>query len=221
MRNALIFIILCSLTSCCCITPTMTPEDTRYAHRQLIERPTDDLTWTVEQVTTELKYERRLHLENAMYCSGIDGPMIRLEFITQNIMELCEARELLVDVVERFLFRLNSNYIDPDLRPEPFTSDNLEIYINFESFYVLYVDRFYIGWVVLEDGECYYYASNLKNHKLDFWGAHQEPYFKSKSIAHAQIEAEKEYKRIHPGPTSALKGDLYRFPEARRGIPLN
>lgn len=214
MRNVLL-LILFSLTGCCCFEHEMTPEEGRGAHRQLIERPSDDLTWTVEQVAAELKYDRRLHLENAMFCNGVDGPILHLEFITQSILELCDARQMLVDVVERFLYRLNSNYLDPSFKPEPFTANNLEIYINFESYYVLYVDRFYIGWVVLEDGEAFYYASTLKNNKLAFWHAHVEPYFKSKSIAMAQIEAEKHYRMTHPGPPSALKGELYRAPNFR------
>lgn len=218
MQYALIFLAL-FLASCC--SKTLDPEDTRYAHRQLMEVPSDDLTWAVEQVAAELKYERRLRLENAMVCRSIDSPMLRLEFTTQNIMELCEARELLVDVVERFLYRLNTDYIDPEFRPAPYTSDNLEIYINFESYYTMYADRFYIGWVCLEDGEAYYYASTLKNNKLAFWHKHQEPYFKSKSIARAHTEAEKVYKRTHQPPASALRGELYRGTvEEKRRVPL-
>lgn len=207
------FFLLLFSSSCCCFnSPTPPQEDPRwkYAQRFRQERPTDDLTNAVEMYATELKYEHRLHLENAMVCTHEGIPSIRLEFITQHILELCEARQLLVDVVEGLLVKLNTDYIEPELRPFPFTADQLEIYIDFESFYLEYDDPMYIGWVVLEDGIAFYYAANLKNEKLDCWQSHWEPYYKSRSITYAQRTAEREYHLRHPEPSSSLQGEMFR-----------
>lgn len=181
------------------------------ANREVLkERPSDALTFAVEEYAVGLKYDKRLHLEHAYACVNEEGPIIKLEFITQHILELCEARQLLVDVVEGLVDKLNTNYIEEEFRPYPFAANQIELKIIFESFYVIYDDPMYIGEIVLEDGMSYFYAANVKNDKLDCWDAHQEPYFKSASIAHAQRTAEKEYKMAHQKPASALGKDIYR-----------
>lgn len=203
------------MSSCCCTTTHEPPNEDphwKYAHRYLKEQPTDDLTFAVESYAATLKYDHRLHLENAFACMGEHGTKIHLDFITQHILELCEVRHLLVDVVEGLLYKLNSDYISPDIRPWPFTADMLEITIDFESFYVKYDDQMYIGWVVLEDGVAFYYQSNLRNEKLDCWRQHVEPYYKSKSISMAQRQAEKEYQMAHPHAPSVLRDEWFRAP---------
>ncbi len=213
MRYFWFFVLLLSMSGCCHMeTPPTEDPDWTPRHRVLQERPTDDLTFAVESYAATLKYDHRLHLDNAFACIGDHGTTIHLDFHTQHILELCEVRMLLVDVVEGLLFKLNSDYIPPEQRPFPFTADMLEITIDFESFYVKFNDQMYIGWVVLEDGIAFYYQSNLRNEKLDCWKSHFEPYYKSRTIAMAQRQAEKDYQMSHPHAPSALKEDLYRAP---------
>jgi hypothetical protein len=185
-----------------CSRGPVSQDDWIYANRVQHEFPTDDITSIVEDYVVELKHEKRIRYESSMICVGDGhGPKLRLEFISQNLMMLCEAREFLVEIVEEFLHRLNTRYVDPLLRPEPFTSANLELYIKFESFYGVYCDPYYIGWIALENDMAFYYAFTLDDFRLNSWDKHSEPYYKSKSIARAQIAAEKGYQLTHPKKT--------------------
>lgn len=221
MRYLLTALMLFGLSSCCFFNNSCNeceesfPEDWMYEGRFRKDRPTEDLTFAVEEYAAELKHEHRLYLEDCMVCWSPDGAKIRLEFITQHILELCPARELLVDVVEGLLYRLNTNYIPEDLRPIPFTADNLELYIRFESFFGKFVDPFYIGWIALEQGISYFYAFTLENPKLDVFHTRWEPYYKSLTIVKAQRAAEKEYRMTHPEPINPLHNDLFLPPERR------
>lgn len=197
------------------ILATSHKPDWIYDQRMREEFPTDDVTWIVEKYIVSWRHEHDLYLENSMICISDDqtvGPTLRLEFVSQTLLaDVCEGREFLVDFVEGLIFEMNNNYVDPFLRPAPFTSANLEIYIKFESFYGEFVDPFYMGWIVLEENMAYYYAFTLDNTKLNSWDLHEEPYFKSRSIAFAQKQAEKEYRLLHPkksrAPTFSLEGN--------------
>lgn len=204
-----LFLFLLGLTSC----RRFAENEMRYDERVMMQFDTDDFSQVVWDYVTELKYDHRLHIENAMVCFDGDSK-IRLQFSTQLILELCEARDLLVTVAEGLLDRVNhSKALSEYLNPYPLTADQLEIYIDFQSFYGIYDDPFYIGWVVLEEGMSYFYAFNLKDKRLnthqyrfDFWNSRIEPYFKSRSFVYAQREAERKYKESHPlpAPTSLL-----------------
>lgn len=192
-----ILMLVLAFTSC----RRLPPNEVDYKDRVLMQFDTDEFSQVVWDYVTELKYDRRLHLENAMVC--FDGhSKLRLQFSTQLIIEMCEARELLVDVAEGLLDKINHNKgVASLLDPYPLTADQLEIYIDFQSYYGLYADPFYIGWVVLEDGMAYYYAFTLKNTKLNSWEVRSEPYFKSRSFVFFEREAEKKYKEAHPVKT--------------------
>lgn len=202
MRLLLLFSTLFFLMGCSCFREPPSQDPWLYANRVHQEFPTDDITAIVEGLVAELKYEKRLRYQSGMICVGEHGPKLRLEFVSQNLLpEVCRAREFLVAIVEELLYRLNHRFVDPKLRPEPYTSANLELYIKFESFYGVYCDPYYIGWIALENDVAFYYAFTLDNFRLNSWDKHSEPYFKSKSIANAQIEAEKLYRLQHPSKT--------------------
>lgn len=198
----LIFLLASTLLLCGCMKHNNGPDtDWMYADRVRVDFATDDATMIIQQFVTELHYEKRLNLESAFMCIGDHGQKIRIEFTTQALLMLCEARELMSDIVEGVLYNINTKLVDPVQKPQPYTSADLEIYIKFESFYGEYDDPFYIGWIAMEENMVYYYAFNLDNRKLRSWSTHYEPYPKTKSIAHAQREAEKEYKLSHKKPS--------------------
>lgn len=197
LRYLLMLILILSATGC----RRLPMEEPDYNERVLMQFDTEEFSQVVWDYVTELKYDRRLHLENAMVC--YDGESkLRLEFKTMLILEMCEARQLLVDVAEGLLDRVNHSKGAATLvKPYPLTADQLEIYIDFESYYVRYADPYYIGWVVLEEGMSYFYAANLKNLKRDTWDVRTEPYAKSRSFVLYQREAEKKYQELHPVAT--------------------
>lgn len=192
------FIFSLSLIGCC-------KEKSMYEDRFIKEIDTDDLSSMVIGFATELSHQRNhLFLEQAYVVYNKPETKIRLEFSSQGILTMGEARHLLVDIVEGLLDRINDTALAAEVLPNPFTADNLEIYIDLQSFHGEFVDPFYVGWIVLEKGHAFYYAFTLKNQDLDFWHVRQEPYFKSRSFTMFERAAEENYQRNRPKRTSSL-----------------
>ncbi len=177
----------------------------------------EEVMRVVLDFANDLKHDRHLRLEDSTVYYGNYGNYIekvRLKFITQNILELCEARELLVDVGEGFLDRLNEDpCVGPLIAGYPVGPENLEIFICFESYFLRYVDKRYIAWAVLQDGLSFFYAGTITN-EFEIWDRdsenwHQrvEPYSKSVQMVGINREAERMYQERHPKPSSLFAGD--------------
>lgn len=140
-------------------------------------------------------HKYRWYLEDAWMSYDRFGVVksIRLQYRTQNILELQEARARLVDFVEEFLEGLQSNPDTSSNLVEGFSSDNLIIYVDFQSYWGLYGDPKYIGWMVLEDGMVYYYDFDVKNNEVDFWYSRIESFHKSQEVVHLERIAEEDY----------------------------
>lgn len=205
-----------------------------YEKRELVFGETDGISTIMWDVATQFKHERHLHLDHAYVIDGPEHASIRMEFTTQDLLEMCPARELLVDLVENLLDRINGayytgSYLMEKIYPYPFPADYLEIYINFECFLGIYVDPNFIGWIVLEDGMAYYYAFSVKNHKdnwwywrdrHEYWNMRYEPYFKSRSFVMLSRESERAYEAAHPKPKiSETLGGLRYVPPGMVGQP--
>lgn len=114
-----------------------------------------------------------------------------LSFSTQRLLTLCEARLLLVDVVDEFIERVNNHTVlSFQLNQFPLTEDSVDININFESFGGKFIDPLYIGKAQLWDGTSYFYAFNTKNPDADWAQFKFEPFFKSRQLARFKQEAE-------------------------------
>lgn len=181
-----------------------------YEDRVKVQANTEDLSAVIWDYTIELAHDKQLRLENSYVVAGDGYSVIRMEFTSQAILEVGPARQLLVDLVEGFLDRVNKSPVAAELIPYPFDANHLEIYIDFESFYGVHVDPFYVGWMVLEQGMAYYYAFDLKNMKKDFWDARIEPYDKSRSYVYLERAAEEHYKAKHVLPPTPLSDQKYR-----------
>lgn len=83
----------------------------------------------------------------------------RLFFRSQRILDVPQTRDLIVDVVEGYLQRLNAN---PQL-PTLFTPENLYIAIEFESYAIKYLDTSYVARILLQNGYVYYYDFDAIN----------------------------------------------------------
>lgn len=151
---------------------------------------TEELTRTTVRYTTLMERIHKLHLEDSRVYYTDQTEKIRLVMSSQNLYELCDARELITEFVEGYLDALNKNpSIRADMASQPFTYEDLDIYINFESFFGDYVDPFYVGWLELDDGLVNYYMFTLKQWYYDRWNCRTEPYEKALEIANAQREA--------------------------------
>lgn len=216
LRNllAIATIALTTLTSCSCINFNPFGEDCApdssgsysvpFAPDEEPPAPvlsvhTNEVLNIVQEVSVNFKHDRHLNLQHSKTYFNEEGiQRIQLQYITQNIMDMCEARMLIVDLVEAFLKRLNENpYLIPEFPNFAFYPYNFEIYINFESFYVRYVDPFYIKWICMEDGQINYYAADLKDNNKDCWHYRRESYYTSRDIVFYQRKAEEEYKQAH------------------------
>ncbi len=150
----------------------------------------------------ELERTRRMKFEDSKIYQVDDGMgvrWVRLFLSTQNIMDLCEARALLVDIVEGLLERLNANSaVTSSFAHTPITASDLEIYISFASFFVEYDNPTYIAWVSLIDGEVMIIDGVIKDFRKDFWNHRVEPYHKSKDFVMISRKAEQELDKKYP-----------------------
>lgn len=168
-----------------------------------------------------LQHDKKLRFEDSSVTYGGQGAYIekmRLVFTSQSILELREARGLLVDVVEGLLDNLNN---DPILAGYPLSSENLEICIKFESFLGFYVDPLYIHWMMLQDNNSFFYAFDITNEfsrkpllsaydaQSECWHERVEPFYMSSQIVAIERAAEIGYKEMHPQPKSLFSTDRY------------
>lgn len=162
---------------------------------QLIDSP--ELVRVVQHFMPYLRHEKRLRLEDSRVFYNETINTVRMEFTSQDVLEVREARFLLVDVVEGLLAALNQN---PTLGSQfityPLTPDQLEIYINFESFHGIYVDPYYVGYIMLEDGQATYWAFDTKENGRNYWDFRTEAYEKSREFTVYEREAENMFKQL-------------------------
>lgn len=159
----------------------------------------EEVTRIVQEMAAELKHARHLHLEDSNTYFNEEGiHTIQLTFISQDILELCPARMLIVDMVETLLAKLNSNpLLAPEFTNQGFFPHNLEIYINFESYYIKYVDPFYIKWICMEDGKITFYTADADDTDKMSWHSRKESFYTSRDIVYYERKGEQTYKDTH------------------------
>ena len=90
----------------------------------------EDFSRVVITYATKMRNENDLTLEDSKVYYTYKAHSIKLVFSSQKNYGICEARELLVDVVEGFLKSINEEVVLYDqLSNYPFTANNLEVYI--------------------------------------------------------------------------------------------
>lgn len=156
----------------------------------------EEMTWIVEKVMVKYKYAegRRLKLEHSAVCYDTAITGLRVEISSQEILTMCKARDLLVELVEDFLREINSDpIISNELTSYPFTPNRLQVSINFESFFGIYVDPFYIGCIEMRNGMVRYSAFDMKDERWHSWHSKVEPYTKSRELSTLAHAAEVDY----------------------------
>jgi hypothetical protein len=150
-----------------------------------------EIVHSIQHFLPYLRHEKRLRLEDSKVWYNEKVNSIHMEFTSQDVLEIREARFLMVDLVEGLLAELNRNpIIAPEFIQYPLNPENLELYIDFESYHGLYVDPFYVGWMKLEGGMTTFYAFDLKYDGTNLWNFRVEPYFKSRELTIFERESE-------------------------------
>lgn len=204
-RFLTLFALLMGLTSC------MGPQLWRPEPPIVRDYDSDAFTSVTLHQAARLAHKHRWYLDDAWISYDEAGIVhrIRLQYRTQNILELQEARAMLVDLVEEYLETLNANPLAQMNLEEGFSADNLLIYVDFQTYWGLYGDPLYIGWMVLEDGLVYYYDFDVKNRNVDYWYSRIESYNKSKEVVRIERESEESYKNtLPPSPKSKFDHEI-------------
>lgn len=152
----------------------------------------EEVSKLVINYAAEAKRIHHIELEDSRVEYNDFIQKIYLEFSSQRLLTVYDARLLMVEVVEEFLSRLNNHtFISYELERFPFTASDIEVKINFESFYGRYIDELYVGLAWLKCGCVYYYAFDIKDESdIDWSHDRWEPYFKSRELALLKKEAD-------------------------------
>ncbi len=155
----------------------------------------EQMTRHATATATKFHFEERLFFEDSKYyCNPGQIYAARFDFSSMALLELKEARELLVDVVEDYLARVNSDpLIQPYLINGALSGDDMQVYVNFKSFWGLYLDFKYVGWITLERGCSNFYAFNMRSTKTEFVNWRSEAYINSEEIVRISREEEAAY----------------------------
>lgn len=209
MKNILLLSLVFILSGCCCGGGNDCPPEESAPLFKKID--SEEFSWITAQLEVKWRKELFLDLEDSNVYYGNNVHTLRYEFTTMKILDIKQARELLVDVVEDILDGVNRNpIIASELQSYPFTPEDLEIYIDFKSFYNIYVDPYKVGFISLENGQAKYWAADVKDNRLYSWHSRIEPYFRSREMVQLSRAAEEIYDEDHPKNQFEVVKELFR-----------
>jgi hypothetical protein len=168
--------------------------------------PVEDATTAVILGSIELAKNWDLVLENS--CIDYDHGIVRLnlEFSSQEIIEICRARFLLVDIVNEYVRRFNEHYVlRNELIERPFGPENMYVLITFESYFGRFVDEQYVNQIRMVDGCVTYYAFTAFDPYMDRFEQHSEFYNNTRLIVQAQKLGQ--------------QGNVYEKAAVKTGVP--
>jgi hypothetical protein len=207
------------LSGCCCSSRGAPLSDSnRPTPQQLEDINYPALVDVIFGYGVQLKNEHRLRLKNSHALFDVKINKIHLEFSSQDLVDLQGARATLVDVVEGLLERVNFNMaVSSSLSHRPFTPNDLEITIYYESFHGYFVDPNYTGRVDLRHGQVHYSSFAIYNSDYDPWKCKQESYTLSRQVVTIEREAECPYSPGYESnaPHSRFRERYYGAPVAR------
>lgn len=177
-----------------------------------------EVTAIVQGLSVNFKHSHHLYLDHAYtYYNDAGIQTIQLQYHTQMLVDVCDARKLIIDLSGFLLSALNQNpFLLPEFAHGFFSPYNLEIYIEFESYYLRYVDPYYIKWICMEDGMISYYAADLDDNDKSCWHVRRESYPTSHDIVLYQRIAENTYDLEHQLHTDVFGNKRY-YPEGDNG----
>lgn len=206
MKNSIFLSLVFILSGCCCGWNDGPPSEPEVLYKKI---DSEEMSWISQQLALKWDKELFLNLEDSNVYYGNNIHTLRYEFTSMAICDVKKARAMLVDVVEDILTAVNNNpIVSSELQSYPFTPENLEIYIDFKSFYNLYVDAYKVGFISLENGTAKYWSSDVKDNYRYNWRSRIEPYFRSREMVQLGRAAEKIYEEEHHK----------EFPQALKGV---
>lgn len=171
---------------------------------------TEDVTEVVITYARDLRDSHELFLYNSLAYYDGDILKVRIDFTSQMSVELCEAREILYDVVEGYVERFRDHMnLRGAFANHPITYKDLEIHITFESYFNKFVDPAYMAYIILEKGTSFFYSSELNIDYTDKWLQKVEPYFKTRQFVRFSREAEEFHKNEEEEKTSLEEERFY------------
>lgn len=172
--------------------------------------------------SVDMQKSHHVYLQDSWMAYDDSIKRMCLRYSSQRLLTLEEGRLLIVEMVEEFLKRVNNHAIlGFEVETFPFSADNLDVQINFESFFGEYVDELYIGLIWLQCGCTHFYAFDRKDNNLD-WDHHRfEPYFKSRELALLKKEADIPFQDqlLKPKKPSSFIYDRYEPYQPGSGHP--
>ena len=171
----------------------------------------EELSKIVISFSAKMKIDKHLELEDSWAAYDDYIKKLCLQYSSQRLLTVYDARLLMVELVEELLDRLNNNtIIGFELEHFPFTADDLDVKINFESFYGRYIDQLYVGLTWLQCGCVHFYAFDRKNQRIDWSNDRFEPYTKSRELALIKREVDLPFVEVRPDPNGGFGGFTYR-----------
>jgi|GEM_PF-3107662 len=139
--------------------------------------PSKDLTRVEIFHVEELKqrYDIRLDQASTLYNPAIGGLCLR--YTSEELFDLCQARNLLVDLVDSLLEKINTDaYVASQLTTYPLNYENLDLVITFDSFFGEYCDLQYVNQIRMDSGYVTFYAFTAFACEGNLFEIHNEPY---------------------------------------------
>jgi len=171
----------------------------------------ESISRVIVEYSTELEHTRHLTLKDS-YVEYENHMLknIRIEYQSQDVLEMREARAVIVDVVENFLVQLNGI---PDLQEEigrTLTANDLQIFIDYNSYHTRYVNPDYVAFVYMYNGFTSIYAGTVRNHLSNNWHVRHESYQESLAVDTFYREGYDIYNERRPGfKESSLGAEQY------------
>ncbi|CCB87697.1 putative uncharacterized protein [Parachlamydia acanthamoebae UV-7] len=186
-------ILLILILPCCVKIKVISPKRPKYQREFEAGKRVnaEDISRTIIIYAQDLrkKYKHLILEDSQAFFSGKKLTRVQMEFSTQDVIELREAREILVEVVEGFIRRFNGQNSILAMSGGGLKPENIDIYIDFESYHGVFVDPFYIGFMSLRKGLVSFYAFDFKDCWRDCWHKRLEYYWQSRNI----VKYEQEY----------------------------
>lgn len=183
---------------------------------------TEEISKIVIEYGREIEEKLGLFLYNSHCVFDDKVKKIRVDFTSQASVELCQGRQVLVDVVEGYLKRLKDHSVlRKKFNNRPISAEDLEIHITYQSFFNKYVDPEYLAYIIMENGTSYFYSSELNIPHTDVWMQKVEPYYKTKQFTTIKSQAEVPYTENEEEGGSSLQEERYFLPGAATGALIH
>lgn len=163
---------------------------------------------TVQLFAQKMKYEKFLMLEDSQVYYDQSIHRFRLDFTTQSILTLCQARKLLVDVVDDFIAYVNAN-AELTINRGPFTECDLELFITPTTYYGVYTDVNRVGLITMRNGISHFFSFATLDPDRDHWKKRSEFFWQSRTIVEFQRQGEEQYGPQPRSTPSALEDERF------------